>query len=169
MPSQPAGQTRCRGLLLHNRWLAARTSVCARARAASIPVVGFNAVLTSEHFASFLVFGILHAALAISYIKARAPAPPAARRPSGTPRRQTGCCLHMRMPGMVSSCAGAPLRSLPGRRTLGLELSMRAALWRARHLGQAPGGREARPSNTLFGAWVCPMVSGRPAAQARAP
>ncbi len=38
--------------------------------AASIPVVGFNAVLTSEHFASFLVFGILHAALAIAYIKA---------------------------------------------------------------------------------------------------
>ena len=37
--------------------------------AASIPVVGFNAVLTSEHFASFLVFGILHAALAIIYIK----------------------------------------------------------------------------------------------------
>ncbi|KAK9846648.1 hypothetical protein WJX81_008403 [Elliptochloris bilobata] len=37
--------------------------------AASIPVVGFNAVLTSEHFASFLVFGILHAALAITYIK----------------------------------------------------------------------------------------------------
>lgn len=35
-------------------------------------MVGFNAVLTSEHFASFLVFGILHAALAIAYIKARA-------------------------------------------------------------------------------------------------
>ena len=32
-------------------------------------MVGFNAVLTSEHFASFLVFGILHAALAIIYIK----------------------------------------------------------------------------------------------------
>lgn len=42
-----------------------QVSVCA----ASIPVVGFNAVLTSEHFASFLVFGILHAALAIIYIK----------------------------------------------------------------------------------------------------
>ena len=32
-------------------------------------MVGFNAVLTSEHFASLLVFGILHAALAIIYIK----------------------------------------------------------------------------------------------------
>jgi len=85
------------------------------------------------------------------------------------PRPRTQGRFHTRMPGMISSCAGAPLRSLPGRRTLGLELSMRAALWRARHLGQAPGGREARPSNTLFGAWVCPMVSGRPAAQARAP
>jgi len=67
------------GRPLRGRWPAARASVCVRARAASIPVVGFNAVLTSEHFASFLVFGILHAALAISYIKARAPAPPAAR------------------------------------------------------------------------------------------
>ena len=38
-------------------------------RAASIPVVGFNAILMSEHFGAFLAFGILHAALAISYIK----------------------------------------------------------------------------------------------------
>ncbi len=38
--------------------------------AASIPVVGFNAVLTSEHFGSFLTFGVLHAALLIQYIKA---------------------------------------------------------------------------------------------------
>ena len=64
----------------------ARVSACERARAASIPVVGFNAVLTSEHFASFLVFGILHAALAISYIKARlsmAPAQPHSAQESG--------------------------------------------------------------------------------------
>jgi hypothetical protein len=39
--------------------------------AASIPVVGFNAVLTSEHFGAFLTFAVLHAALAIRYIKAR--------------------------------------------------------------------------------------------------
>ena len=39
--------------------------------AASIPVVGFNAVLTSEHFGSFLTFGVLHAALLIQYIKVR--------------------------------------------------------------------------------------------------
>lgn len=37
--------------------------------AASIPVVGFNAVLMSEHFGSFLAFGVLHAALAMQYIK----------------------------------------------------------------------------------------------------
>ncbi|EIE25593.1 STT3 subunit of Oligosaccharyl transferase [Coccomyxa subellipsoidea C-169] len=37
--------------------------------AASIPVVGFNAVLMSEHFGAFFAFGILHAALAIRYIK----------------------------------------------------------------------------------------------------
>ena len=43
-----------------------------RACAASIPVVGFNAILMSEHFGAFLAFGILHAALAISYIQARA-------------------------------------------------------------------------------------------------
>ena len=34
-------------------------------------MVGFNAVLTSEHFGSFLTFGVLHAALLIQYIKAR--------------------------------------------------------------------------------------------------
>ena len=32
--------------------------------AASIPVVGFNAVLMSEHFGAFLAFAVLHAALA---------------------------------------------------------------------------------------------------------
>jgi hypothetical protein len=44
--------------------------------AASIPVVGFNAILMSEHFGAFFAFGILHAALAIRYIKVkRATAP----------------------------------------------------------------------------------------------
>lgn len=43
------------------------------ANAASIPVVGFNAVLTSEHFGAFLAFGVLHAALAIGYIKVPSP------------------------------------------------------------------------------------------------
>jgi hypothetical protein len=38
-------------------------------RAASIPVVGFNAILMSEHFGSFLTFGVLHGALAIRYVK----------------------------------------------------------------------------------------------------
>lgn len=37
--------------------------------AANIPVIGFNAVLMSEHMASFFVFGLLHAALAIEYIR----------------------------------------------------------------------------------------------------
>lgn len=37
--------------------------------AMNIPVIGFNAVLMSEHFASFFVFGVLHAALAIQWIK----------------------------------------------------------------------------------------------------
>jgi len=37
--------------------------------AASIPVVGFNAILMSEHFGSFLTFGVLHGALAIRYVK----------------------------------------------------------------------------------------------------
>jgi hypothetical protein len=40
---------------------------------ASIPVVGFNAVLMSEHFGAFFAFGILHAALAIRYIKVPIP------------------------------------------------------------------------------------------------
>ncbi|VAH63450.1 unnamed protein product [Triticum turgidum subsp. durum] len=37
--------------------------------AALVPVVGFNAVLTSEHFASFLVFIILHVVALVYYIK----------------------------------------------------------------------------------------------------
>jgi dolichyl-diphosphooligosaccharide---protein glycosyltransferase len=37
--------------------------------AASVPVVGFNAVTTSEHFGSFLAFGVLHVALMVRYIK----------------------------------------------------------------------------------------------------
>ena len=37
--------------------------------AASIPVIGFNAVLMSEHFGSFFALAVLHAALAIQYIK----------------------------------------------------------------------------------------------------
>lgn len=39
--------------------------------AASIPVVGFNAIMTSEHFGAFLTFVVLHAALLIRYIKVR--------------------------------------------------------------------------------------------------
>lgn len=41
--------------------------------AASIPVVGFNAVLMSEHFGSFLAFGVLHAAMGMQYIKVGVP------------------------------------------------------------------------------------------------
>jgi asparagine N-glycosylation enzyme membrane subunit Stt3 len=37
--------------------------------AASVPVIGFNAVLMSEHFAAFLAFGVLHVAMAVKYIK----------------------------------------------------------------------------------------------------
>lgn len=42
--------------------------------AVNIPVIGFNAVLMSEHFASFFVFGILHVALGIQYIQRTLPA-----------------------------------------------------------------------------------------------
>ena len=34
-----------------------------------IPVVGFNAVLMSEHFGAFFAFGVLHGALFIRYVK----------------------------------------------------------------------------------------------------
>lgn len=37
--------------------------------ACSIPVIGFNAVLTSEHFGSFLALGALHVALAIRALR----------------------------------------------------------------------------------------------------
>jgi dolichyl-diphosphooligosaccharide--protein glycosyltransferase len=35
----------------------------------NIPVIGMNAVLMSEHFASFLIFGLLHLVLAVQYTK----------------------------------------------------------------------------------------------------
>jgi len=35
----------------------------------NIPVIGMNAVLMSEHFASFMVFGLLHVVLAVKYTK----------------------------------------------------------------------------------------------------
>lgn len=35
----------------------------------SIPVVGFNAVLMSEHFGAFFTFLVLHVALAVSYVR----------------------------------------------------------------------------------------------------
>ncbi|MCL7035937.1 hypothetical protein MKW94_014945 [Papaver nudicaule] len=37
--------------------------------AALVPVVGFNAVMTSEHFASFLVFIIIHVVALVYYVK----------------------------------------------------------------------------------------------------
>ena len=37
--------------------------------AASVPVVGFNAVTTSEHFGSFLAFVVLHVAAAVRYAR----------------------------------------------------------------------------------------------------
>nr|GEZ99365.1 dolichyl-diphosphooligosaccharide--protein glycosyltransferase subunit STT3A [Tanacetum cinerariifolium] len=37
--------------------------------AALVPVVGFNAVMTSEHFASFLVFIVIHVVALAYYIK----------------------------------------------------------------------------------------------------
>lgn len=36
-----------------------------RTRAASIPVIGFNAVLMSEHFGAFLAFVVLHGAMLV--------------------------------------------------------------------------------------------------------
>eukprot|EP00195_Chlamydomonas_chlamydogama_P017867 CAMPEP_0202894230 /NCGR_PEP_ID=MMETSP1392-20130828/3670_1 /ASSEMBLY_ACC=CAM_ASM_000868 /TAXON_ID=225041 /ORGANISM="Chlamydomonas chlamydogama, Strain SAG 11-48b" /LENGTH=778 /DNA_ID=CAMNT_0049578859 /DNA_START=103 /DNA_END=2439 /DNA_ORIENTATION=+ len=36
---------------------------------ASIPVVGFNAVLMSEHFGAFFTFAVLHAALLVQYMR----------------------------------------------------------------------------------------------------
>ena len=40
---------------------------------ASIPVVGFNAILMSEHFGAFLTFGILHTCMLISWIRSTLP------------------------------------------------------------------------------------------------
>ena len=45
----------------------------------NVPVIGFNAVLMSEHFASFAVFGLLHLVLATRWIKQTLPPPAYAR------------------------------------------------------------------------------------------
>lgn len=37
--------------------------------AASVPVIGFNAVMTSEHFASILVFAVLHVFALVAYLR----------------------------------------------------------------------------------------------------
>lgn len=37
--------------------------------AASIPVVGFNAVYMSEHFGAFLAFVVLHLAMLVRYVR----------------------------------------------------------------------------------------------------
>ena len=39
--------------------------------AASIPVIGFNAVLMSEHFGAFLAWGVLHAAVLVRYVRGK--------------------------------------------------------------------------------------------------
>nr|ADB65765.1 oligosaccharyl transferase [Dunaliella salina] len=41
--------------------------------AASIPVIGFNAVLMSEHFGAFLAFVVLHAAMLVRYVHSMLP------------------------------------------------------------------------------------------------
>ena len=69
-------------------------------RAANIPVIGFNAVLMSEHMASFFVFGLLHAALALEYVREMLP-----------PRAYVGTwasCARARVPG--ARAAFPPLR-----------------------------------------------------------
>ncbi|MEW5316146.1 MAG: hypothetical protein WDW38_007532 [Sanguina aurantia] len=38
---------------------------------ASVPVVGFNAILMSEHFGAFLAFAVLHVALLVSWIRSK--------------------------------------------------------------------------------------------------
>ena len=58
------------GRLTTNLYIAyAPITVFGTLAAASVPVVGFNAVTTSEHYGSFLAFGVLHVALAIKFAK----------------------------------------------------------------------------------------------------
>lgn len=60
-------------LFLTNRVLLLLLLLSLNHPAASIPVVGFNAVMMSEHFASFLVAAVMHAALAVRWVKALLP------------------------------------------------------------------------------------------------
>lgn len=60
------------GFLQSNRswsWCDSSVTYLTSRCTATIPVVGFNAVLTSEHFGAFLTFFVMHAALLIGYIK----------------------------------------------------------------------------------------------------
>lgn len=43
--------------------------------AASIPVIGFNAVYMSEHFGAFLAFVVLHAAMGVRFVRSQARGP----------------------------------------------------------------------------------------------
>lgn len=43
------------------------------AMSCSIPVVGFNAVLMSEHFGAFFAFVVLHVALLVAYVRRMLP------------------------------------------------------------------------------------------------
>ena len=80
-------------------------------------MVGFNAVLTSEHFGAFLTFGVLHAALLIQYIKVwRGVCPAAIAARARLDVFKLGSCLAvmlgsgvavctLRTPESMSSCA----------------------------------------------------------------
>jgi len=82
--------------------------------ALSVPVVGFNAVTTSEHFSSFLMFAALNAAAALEFLRAHLSASAFA-----TAQRLTltgaGAGIALGIAAMVAYVAASPTKGWTGR------------------------------------------------------
>ena len=118
--------------------------------AANIPVIGFNAVLMSEHMASFFVFALLHAALALQYIQAALP-PRTYQGEGGGPG-----CVREGMQGTGRPLAVAAVWSGQHRLTPPLHLCLR--LTPPAH-PPAPSAAAAKRLVLMFGATAAAVVA----------
>eukprot|EP00983_Pelagomonas_calceolata_P042799 1138657-Pelagomonas_calceolata.AAC.1 len=83
--------------------------------AASIPVIGFNAVLMSEHFGAFLAFVVLHAAMLVRYVRAMLP-PRALRVVLASLLTLTGAVLAAGLAAVAGYVLNSPTYGWTGRR-----------------------------------------------------
>jgi len=82
--------------------------------AASIPVIGFNAVLMSEHFGAFLAFVVLHAAMLVRYVRAMLP-PRALRVVLASLLTLTGAVLAAGLAAVAGYVLNSPTYGWTGR------------------------------------------------------